>query len=235
MARRNEHSKDELQRLALSAVKNFLTLYPPQEMSLRKIAKLIGYAPATLINAFGSYGDLLISANSETLDELHTLSALAIRGETSPMYALRKLSRVYLGYARKYPYRWHLAFEHRIPDQKVLPEWQKSRIDRLFALFTEQLSRTGSRKKLQDIHIASRVLWAGVHGICLLAAGGGVLQEKHATGEQMLDSFIHNYMDSYMNPSAVKTAESAGEKPGQDAAAEKSSPARQTVVRQLDF
>ncbi|MTI14007.1 TetR/AcrR family transcriptional regulator [Sansalvadorimonas verongulae] len=198
MARRNEHSKDELQRLTLKAVKDFLTLYPPQEMSLRKIAKLIGYAPATVINSFGSYGELLLAANGETLDELHTLSAVAIRNENNPQLALRKLSRVYLAYARKYPYRWHLAFEHRIPDQKVLPEWQKGRIDRLFALFTEQLSRTGARKNLQDIHIASRVVWAGVHGICLLAAGGGALQEKHATGEQMLDMFLNNFMGSYM-------------------------------------
>ena len=205
MARRNDHSKDELQQLALSAVRDFLTLYPPQELSLRKVAKLIGYAPATIINSFGSYGELLLAANSETLDELHTLSAIAIRGENAPQAALRKLSRVYLAYARKYPYRWHLAFEHRIPDQKVLPEWQKSRIDRLFALFTEQLSRAGSQgqaginKSLQDIHIASRVVWAGVHGICLLSAGGGALQEKYATGEQMLDSFLRNYMRSYMS------------------------------------
>ena len=204
MARRNDHSKDELQRLALTAVKNFLSIYPPQDLSLRKVAKLIGYAPATVINTFGSYGELLQAANSETLDELHTLSAIAIRDENNPQIALRKLSRVYLAYARKYPYRWHLAFEHRIPDQKVLPEWQKSRIDRLFALFTEQLSRSsalsspGVKRNLQDIHIASRVVWAGVHGICLLSAGGGALQEKHATGEQMLDSFLQNYMVSFI-------------------------------------
>ena len=198
MARRNDHSKDELQRLTLKSVKDFLAIYPPQQMSLRKIAKLIGYAPATVINTFGSYAELLMAANVETLDELHTLSSIAIRGESSPQTALRKLSRVYLAYARKYPHRWHLAFEHRIPDQSVLPEWQKSRIDRLFALFTEQLSRTGTRKNLQDIHIASRVIWAGVHGICLLAAGGGALQEKHASGEQMLDMFLNNFLESWL-------------------------------------
>ena len=199
MARRNDHSKAELQRLTLKVVKDFLALYPPQKLSLRKVAKLIGYAPATVINTFGSYAELLLAANADTLDELHTLSAIAVRGESNPQVGLRKLSRVYLGYARKYPYRWHLAFEHRIPDQEVLPEWQKGRIDRLFALFTEQLSRTGAKKSLQEIHIASRVLWAGVHGICLLAAGGGVLQEKYTTGEKMLDVFLNHFLESYMN------------------------------------
>lgn len=200
MARRNEHTKDELQQLTLKAVRDFLTLYPPQDMSLRKLAKLVGYSPATLINTFGSYGELLLNANAATLDELHALSATVVRGETEPQAALRKLARVYLAYARKYPNRWHLAFEHRIADQKHLPPWQQSRIDRLFALFTEQLSRTGARKNLQEIHIASRVIWAGVHGICLLAAGGGVVQERHATGEQMLDMFLDGFLRTYTQP-----------------------------------
>lgn len=218
MARRNDHSKDELRQLTLKAVRDFLAIYPPQDMSLRKIAKLIGYSPATIINNFGSYGDLLLAVNAETLDELHALSASAIRdeshaldksqalGQNQAQVALRKLARVYLAYARKYPYRWHLAFEHRIAGQTTLPAWQKNRIDRLFALFTEQLSRTGARKSLQELHIASRVVWAGVHGICLLAAGGGVVQENNATGEQMLDMFLTGFLQTYTQ--TTQTAQS---------------------------
>ncbi len=218
MARRNDHSKDELRQLTLKAVRDFLAIYPPQDMSLRKIARLIGYSPATIINNFGSYGDLLLAVNAETLDELHALSATAIRDESQALdksqalsqnqaqLALRKLARVYLAYARKYPYRWHLAFEHRIAGQTTLPAWQKNRIDRLFALFTEQLSRTGARKSLQELHIASRVVWAGVHGICLLAAGGGVVQENNATGEQMLDMFLTGFLQTYTQ--TTQTAQS---------------------------
>lgn len=218
MARRNDHSKDELRQLTLKAVRDFLAIYPPQDMSLRKVAKLIGYSPATIINNFGSYGDLLLAVNAETLDELHALSATAIRDESQALdksqalsqnqaqVALRKLARVYLAYARKYPYRWHLAFEHRIAGQTTLPAWQKNRIDRLFALFTEQLSRTGTRKSLQELHIASRVVWAGVHGICLLAAGGGVVQENNATGEQMLDMFLTGFLQTYTQ--TTQTAQS---------------------------
>ncbi|MCL6268579.1 WHG domain-containing protein [Sansalvadorimonas sp. 2012CJ34-2] len=208
MARRNDHSKDELQRLALATVKDFLNLYPSQDLSLRKVAKLIGYSPATIINCFGSYGDLLLAANAETLDELHLLSNVAVREEVYPQVALRKLARIQLGFARKYPHRWQLAFEHRIPVHKALPEWHQMRIDRLFALFTEQLSRIEGRKKLQDIHIASRVIWAGVHGICLLAAGGGVISEKHTSGEQMIDSLLDNYLKSWVSNGQLSTTTS---------------------------
>ncbi len=205
MARRNDHSKDELQRLTLATVKDFLRLHPAQELSLRKVAKLIGYSPATVINSFGSYSDLLLAANAETLDELHLLSTVAIREEKHPQPALKKLARIQLGFARKYPYRWQLAFEHRIPVHKELPDWHQMRINRLFALFTEQLSRIEGRRNLQNIHIASRVIWAGVHGICLLAAGKGVISEKHTSGEQLIDSLLDNYMMSWARHRTLST------------------------------
>ena len=208
MARRNDHSKDELQRLTLTTVKDFLCLHSSQELSLRKVAKLIGYSPATVINSFGSYNDLLLAANAETLDELHLLSTVAVRNEVYPQAALRKLARIHLGFARKYPYRWQLAFEHRIPVHKTIPDWHQGRIDRLFSLFTEQLSRIDTHKSLQDIHIASRVMWAGVHGICLLTAGRGVISEKHTSGEALIDSFLDNYLKSWADVKKIYTAAS---------------------------
>ena len=199
MARRNEHTREELQQLALRATRDFLLHYPPHELSLRKIARLIGYSPATVINSFGSYGQLLLAANADTLDEVHYLSRMAVKDETNPQQAMRKLARIYLGYARKYPHRWRLAFEHKVTDKDYVPEWQQQRINRLFALFTEQLSRCAAGKRsLQDIHIASRVIWAGVHGICLLSTEGGVVSEKNSSGEQMLDSLLSNYLSHWL-------------------------------------
>ncbi len=199
MAKRNDHSKEELQRMTLAAAKQFLTSQPVENMSLRKLAKSVGYAPATLLKVFGSYANLLQMANAEVLDELHELSCAAVRGEHRPRTALRKLSQVHLTYVRQYPYRWLLVFEHRMPDKVPVPEWKESRINRLFSLFAEQLSRARRRDSLQSIHIASRVLWAGVHGICLLSVSGGVFREKYITGEQMLALFLDNFMDSHFS------------------------------------
>ena len=206
MARRNDHSKEELRRMTLDAVKSFLKEQPVQNMSLRKLAKQIGYAPASLLKVFGSYANLLQTANAEVLDELHALSCAAVRGEERPRTALRKLAQVHIAYVRKYPYRWLLAFEHRMPDNSPLPEWKESRVNRLFSLFAEQLSRAGRRDSLQSIHIASRVLWAGVHGICLLSVTGGLFREKYITGEQMLALFLDNFMNSHFsNESAASS------------------------------
>ncbi len=70
MARRNDHTREELIALTLETVKEFLADHSYHELSLRKLANMIGYVPSTLVNVFGSYNLLLLHAVAQTLDEL---------------------------------------------------------------------------------------------------------------------------------------------------------------------
>ncbi len=70
MARRNDHTREELVNLTLTTVKDFLDENSYHELSLRKIANMIGYVPSTLVNIFGNYNLLLLHAVAQTLDEL---------------------------------------------------------------------------------------------------------------------------------------------------------------------
>ena len=70
MARRNDHTREELVALTLETVKEFLKDNSYHELSLRKIATMIGYVPSTLVNVFGNYNLLLLHAVAQTLDEL---------------------------------------------------------------------------------------------------------------------------------------------------------------------
>jgi len=49
MARRKEHSHDEIRAMAIEAAMALLQQQGTQELSLRKIASQIGYVPSTLI------------------------------------------------------------------------------------------------------------------------------------------------------------------------------------------
>ena len=70
MARRNDHTREELISITLNTVKEFLNDNSYHELSLRKVANMIGYVPSTLVNVFGSYNLLLLHAVAQTLDEL---------------------------------------------------------------------------------------------------------------------------------------------------------------------
>ena len=55
MARRKDHTHEQIQALAIAALQQHLAEQPLGNMSLRKLARRIGYSPGTLINVFGSY------------------------------------------------------------------------------------------------------------------------------------------------------------------------------------
>lgn len=71
MARRKEHSHDEIRAMAIQAATELLTEQGVVGLSLRKVASQIGYVPSTLINIFGSYNYLLLAVSESTLRALH--------------------------------------------------------------------------------------------------------------------------------------------------------------------
>ena len=197
MARRYDHSRDEIRQLTLDHVKAFLEQSPVSELSLRTAAKLIGYTPGTIINVFGSYSEVLLAINAETLDELHARSQQAIQYCIEPTEGLQQLAMCYLQFARAHPWRWHLVFEHKMPDATLIPGWHQQRIDRMFALLDQLLQQLSPDKSQKQRHIASRVLWSGVHGICLLDAVDKLFSEQHSSGEEMILSLLDNYLYSW--------------------------------------
>lgn len=79
MARRNDHTREELISLTLKASMEFLDKHSHHELSLRKIATMIGYVPSTLVNVFGSYNLLLLHVVAKTLDNLAQEAKLAVK------------------------------------------------------------------------------------------------------------------------------------------------------------
>lgn len=59
MARRQDHTPAQLQQLTMETVLKLLQQQPASSLSLRQIARKVGYSPGTLINQFGSYSLLL--------------------------------------------------------------------------------------------------------------------------------------------------------------------------------
>ncbi len=197
MARRYDHSREEIQQLTLEKVGEILETESVHSLSLRKIAKMVGYTPATLINIFGNYSGLLLAINAESLDALHELSVKALESETRSLEKLHALANVYLSYACEHTHRWQLIFEHRMPEGEEIPHWHQQRIDLMFSLLDDCLKSIAPEKSSAERETATRVLWAGVHGICLLATEDKLFSKAHASGEMLIQSLIDNYLNSW--------------------------------------
>lgn len=82
MARRSDHSREEIRAMALAAAQQIVTEQGFAALNARKIASAIGYTVGTLYLVFKNLDDLFLQLNARTLDDLH--AALATRQALMP-------------------------------------------------------------------------------------------------------------------------------------------------------
>ncbi|WP_158107583.1 TetR/AcrR family transcriptional regulator [Vibrio furnissii] len=196
MARRNDHTREELVSLTLKTVKEFLGSHSYHELSLRKIATMIGYVPSTLVNVFGNYNLLLLHVVAQTLDELSSEAKAVVCQGKDPEQALYKLAYCYHDFAQKNPHRWQLIFEHNMNGEE-LPEWQAERIDTMTSMLEGLLKVIAPQRSDSEILRTSRVLWSGVHGITLLSVDDKFFASEPIDGKALIEDLLSNYLANW--------------------------------------
>ena len=197
MARRKDHTHEEIRTLAVGILMEHLQSFPPETLSLRKVAQRVGYSPATLINVFGSYDQLLLAANAQTLDQLSARLNNAQTRHPGGLEQLLAFAEAYLEFAHQHRYQWQLLFQHRMPDGETVPHWQQQRIDSLFAAIENALSQLAPAAPEAELQLASRTIWASVHGICALALDDKLFAGSHIHGTPMMSSLIRHYVSAW--------------------------------------
>lgn len=196
MARRNDHSHQEIRNMALDNVKLFLGEHSHHELSLRKLAKSIGYVPSTLVNIFGSYNLLLLHSIAQTLDELMVRISQDIEKSTTSEDALKAIACCYYDFAQQHPNRWKLVFQHNM-NGEALPEWQENRINQMMSILENIITQINHSKTHEQIVETSRVIWAGVHGITLLSLDDLLFSSVPIDGHKLIDNFLLNYINQW--------------------------------------
>ncbi|WP_337238937.1 TetR-like C-terminal domain-containing protein [Vibrio cholerae] len=196
MARRNDHTREELVALTLDRVKQFLDTHSYHELSLRKVATMIGYVPSTLVNVFGNYNLLLLHVVAQTLDELAQEAQQAVKSTTYPKDALYQLAYCYHNFAKKNPYRWQLIFEHNM-NGEMLPEWQAQRINNMASMLEDLLKVIAPLRSEQEVLQASRVLWSGVHGITILSVDDKFFANEPIDGNALINNLLNHYLANW--------------------------------------
>ena len=196
MARRNDHTREELIALTLDTVKDFLSENSYHELSLRKVANMIGYVPSTLVNVFGNYNLLLLHAVAQTLDELAEEAKVVVSQSQDPKAALYELAYCYHDFAQRHPHRWQLIFEHNM-NGETLPEWQAERIDNMTGMLEQLLQVLAPHRSSKEVLQASRVLWSGVHGITLLSVDDKFFAAEPVDGKELINNLLSHYIANW--------------------------------------
>ncbi|MCU7869630.1 MAG: TetR/AcrR family transcriptional regulator [Candidatus Thiodiazotropha sp. (ex Lucinoma borealis)] len=199
MARRGEHSREEIRDMAMEAAEQIIVEQGHDGLTARKVASEIGYTVGTLYLNFENLDDLIMHVNARTLDRLYQVMTSSEIQNLTDEECLIRLGQIYIHFAYGDPHLWALIFEHRLPEGQPTPEWYVEKIMQVFAVVEETLKPFAPHQKENEISQAARTLWAGVHGICIL----GVTQKLGDVSEDSVQglarSLIVNYLSGFAN------------------------------------
>jgi AcrR family transcriptional regulator len=197
MARRSDHSREEIREMALTAAEKIVVEQGYGGLSARKVVTAIGYTVGTLYLVFDNLDDLILHINARTLDRLHARMAEAQKNSDDAGEYLLQLGEVYIRFANADPHRWAMVFEHHFSGDQLVPAWYQEKIERMFALVEKGLEPLAQHRPQQEITQAARALWGGVHGICILALTDNLGVVGVESVQDLTQSLISNYLKGF--------------------------------------
>ena len=192
MARRSDHSRQELIDLALRNGIEIVENKGISGLSARQVTDGIGYTVGTLYHLFGSLDGFILHIHGRTLDKWHTDLAKRLKGKRGQEQPLRVLAHAYIDFARRNYNLWSALFEYRSAQDSELPDWYREKLEKLFQLVEEALLIQGVRNR-QTASQTAKILWASIHGICVLSLSGKLDIVGSAKAEVLADGLLETY------------------------------------------
>ncbi len=196
MARRSDHTSEELKELVITATAALIEEHRTVRITARQIAEAVGYTPGTLYTHFANLDDIFLHVNARSLSDLRAMLASAIAGEATAASAIRAMGRAYLAYARAHPHRFQLMFTPRLPQGATPPPFLQNEIERLFELLGQQLRRVAEADP-DTLEIGVRALWSGVHGVASLALSDQLFTARPNMEQDMTEMLVAQFVASW--------------------------------------
>jgi AcrR family transcriptional regulator len=195
VGRRSDHSRDEIKDMALRAAADIVAELGASALSMREVARRIGYTVGALYLVFTNLDDLIVHVNERTVMELRAALEKIRRQSDDPAQNLRLLVAAYLGFALLHTARWRLVFEHRLPSGQPTPPTYRGHTAAIFALVAEHLEACGVKRDGHTLDEVSTALWSGVHGTCMLAVTGKLQVGTQASVQRLLDVLLDRFLE----------------------------------------
>ncbi|MCG8512340.1 MAG: TetR/AcrR family transcriptional regulator [Rhodospirillales bacterium] len=192
MARRSDHSREELYEMVLAEARKIVEAEGLSALTARRIGEAIGYSPGTLYNIFENLDDVIVHLNGRTLDDLYAhLAEVEFAGD--PENDLDSLLARYLDFLDSNRNLWRVLFDFRMSAGRQLPDWFLHKVGAVLGLVEDALSPLfhGESRKAGD---SARILWAGLHGICTLAETGKLQIVTSQTLRAMTGELVSNFV-----------------------------------------
>jgi AcrR family transcriptional regulator len=173
MARRSDHTRDELAALVVEAARAIVAAEGTQGVTMRRIAAEIGYSPGSIYNAVGDLEAVMRRMNAATLEGLvecleKVISNLGTSATT--IETAQSIAAAYVDYVIHNGRLWAALLERPPqPGEPVLDCYAvpRARLIEIVAASIAPLFPDGAVRQRAVV-----ALWAALQGVASLAIGG---------------------------------------------------------------
>ena len=208
MARRSDHTKEELQDLIVGETMKLVDAFGATNITARDIAARIGYTPGTLYTHFDDLATILLHVNVRILMHLRAEIQDATDTADDPAGRLLAMGHAYLGFAEAHPHWFALLFNHNVKPRQTVPATLQVVVDGLFELLRTELAAFDRTATDHDLELGVRALWGGVHGICALSLSDRVVTQRWRADRLVLKTLVNHFLASW--PDAAADREQVG-------------------------
>jgi AcrR family transcriptional regulator len=189
MARRKDHSREELTQLAIDSGREIVRADGAPALTARKVATQMGYTPGTLYNLFENIDGLACAINTQTLEAFAVTIQEKLNRTKTPESGLRAICQAYLDLHATELKLWNLVFATPL---SIKTEGYHQAVHQVFDQVTETI------KPLSKSPIATRqnakIIWSTLHGICLLQQSGKLDITEQDPPEALLKRFLNQFL-----------------------------------------
>ncbi|MCP4394739.1 MAG: TetR/AcrR family transcriptional regulator [Alphaproteobacteria bacterium] len=192
MARRYDHSRDEIKKMTIKAGREIIIAEGFHSLSTRKIADKIGYTAGTLYNVFENFNDIAFHINAITIQEMEDYIITKCKNKKG-IEGLKSFARSYISFLFKTPNIGDAIYELILPENEAMPKFYQEQTVKLFNKLNNLLKETlGTSAKEAKDH--SCVFWATLYGTYYLSRRGRLCAVENNDPYKIADKFIDRYI-----------------------------------------
>ncbi|MDG2091220.1 MAG: TetR/AcrR family transcriptional regulator [Gammaproteobacteria bacterium] len=189
MARRSDHSKEELKELSILHAYELVEEKGEAGFKARDIAKRMGYTVGTIYYIFGNMENLRFHVYGAILDLFHEEIAKGISNKRNKLnYHIKK----YVQFSQDYQNLWLFLYGLDDMTQNDIPDWYLDKIHRFFCMIVEALLPHIKQKRKAPK--AAQTILTSIHGMCILSIRGNRVRDGEFNLEAMAKHMITTYL-----------------------------------------
>jgi AcrR family transcriptional regulator len=175
VAERRARGKEALRESILTASIELIAAEGFENLSIRKIAEKIEYAPSTIYLYFQDKWEIVATICEETFDRL-TGELIRLSSEYhDPVASLRRGLRCYVDFGLSHPNEYLVLFGQKMPE--LPPDRPNKCVEaglRAFAVLQSGVWKCVAAGRIHalDVNLLSQSIWVAIHGLTSLLITG---------------------------------------------------------------